>query len=269
MSAVAFHLKALNIQHRFILSGSCQQLILFDKDDLHPVANVLARWEAGHLATRIAGQSGPVLRLRNKPAPLTLLLIFLGFMGAALAGFGREFIDPFTFWNFSVVSPFNFNPWIDIQNGQVWRLVTPVFLHFGPVHIIFNALWVWYLGTILELNQGRLMTLALVLVISIVSNTAQAFVSDGAIFGGLSGVVHGLFAYCWLWGKMHKGSPVRLPDALFVVITAIMLLSPLGIFDIIVGGEIADTAHISGYITGLFCALAVYFLDFSFLKSER
>lgn len=259
MSAVANKLKSLGVEHRFILSGARQQLVLLRDEDCEIVANIIQQWRQGDLDNQLEEIKKSSIRIAHKPAPLTLFLVFLGFIGTALTAFGWEFIHPFTFWHSLRAEHLlfvDFNPWLDIKNGQLWRLITPVFLHFGPVHIIFNALWIWYLGTILELNQGRLITLILVLTIGVASNSAQAFVSEGIVFGGLSGVVYGLFAYCWLWGKMHKGSRVQLPDILFIVMTVLMLLSPLGIFDIIVGSEIADTAHISGYVTGLLCALA-------------
>ena len=257
----------MGVQHRFILSGTKQQLVSFEREDVDAVQDIINRWQQESLErVEHSKERGPKSQINfgYKPARLTLLFIFLGFLGTALSAFGYDFIQLFTFWDFSKLSYLSFidfNPWADIQNGQIWRLITPVFLHFGPVHIIFNALWIWYLGTQLEFNQGKRVTLALFLIIGVVSNSAQAFVSEAVIFGGLSGIVHGLFAYCWLWSRMNKRSQIQIPDALFIVITVLMLLSPLGIFDIIIGSEIADTAHISGYITGAICALLMRFLS--------
>src|SRR5262249_23033553 len=37
----------------------------------------------------------------------------------------------------------------EVRQGQVWRLLTPIFLHFNFLHILLNMLWLRDLGSIM------------------------------------------------------------------------------------------------------------------------
>ncbi len=63
------------------------------------------------------------------------------------------------------------NPEEAILKGQVWRLVTPIFLHLGGAHLLFNMLWFYSLGGVIEVRRGSLKTLAMILFIAVISNS--------------------------------------------------------------------------------------------------
>jgi GlpG protein len=103
----------------------------------------------------------------------------------------------------------------EMLQGQVWRLVTPIFLHFGLLHILFNMWWLYDLGGVIERQLGSWRFALLVLAIAVSSNAAQ-FVASGPAFGGMSGVVFGLFGYAWVRGRLDPTSGLYLrPDVVF------------------------------------------------------
>ena len=42
----------------------------------------------------------------------------------------------------------------EIRHGQIWRIFTPMFLHFGFLHIFFNMLALFLFGIQLERRMG-------------------------------------------------------------------------------------------------------------------
>lgn len=88
-------------------------------------------------------------------------------------------------------------PWEEIASGQVWRLITPIFLHFGPWHLIFNMLMLKDLGTAIERVMGARTLLVLTLVSGLLGNIGQ-WMWKGPFFGGMSGALYALFGYVWM-----------------------------------------------------------------------
>ena len=90
----------------------------------------------------------------------------------------------------------------NIREGQVWRLVTPIFLHFGVWHILFNMLALNSLGQRVEMAKGRRKYLVMVLLAAVASNVGQAVAGTGIVFGGMSGVVFAIAGYLWMRGRV-------------------------------------------------------------------
>src|SRR5207253_1391288 len=131
--------------------------------------------------------------------PLTFAMIVASVAVFFLSKYGQDkerimalFITDFSTGSWETTLP-------EIRHGQIWRLFTPMFIHFSPLHILFNMLWLRDLGSMIEGRQSSLHLLILVLVIAGCSNVAQCYVNmSGPIFGGMSGVVYGLLGYVWM-----------------------------------------------------------------------
>ena len=135
-------------------------------------------------------------------------------------------------------------PW---QRGQVWRLITPVLLHFSVLHLLFNLAWWWYLGGRLEHRYGAGKLAILLFSGALIPNVLQAMVS-GAEFGGLSGVTYALIGYLWLRERGSEDqSQVAVSNGLFIFMLCWLVLGFTNLF----GLNTANLAHLGGLLVGL------------------
>lgn len=140
-----------------------------------------------------------------------------------------------------------------LQKGHIWRLVTPILMHGGIIHIFFNLWWMKDLGSILEWRLGWRSLLGLIVVIAVVSNLAQYYVSKSGNFLGISGVVFGLLGFLWIKGKLDPDFGLELPRPIVFLMLLWLVLGYTGALDGFVGGKIANTAHLAGLIAGMAC----------------
>jgi GlpG protein len=134
----------------------------------------------------------------------------------------------------------------EIQQGEVWRLVTPIFLHFSLPHILFNMWWLYDLGSLIERRLNPVLFALLVLAIAVPSNFAQFEMSlPNSVFGGMSGVVYGLFGYAWVRSRLDPTCGLYLrPDVAFWMIGWFVLCASGAI------GNVANWAHGAGLAAG-------------------
>ena len=138
------------------------------------------------------------------------------------------------------------------SNGTLLRTLTPMFLHFGELHLIFNMLWLWYFGRQLEAIHPRWLFAVLIILTSFVSNTTQYLSSNFNNFGGMSGVVYGLVGYTWLVHILMPRSRLEIRGSMFAVFVAALVL-----MEILASSWIATAAHIGGLLSGLLLGLGV------------
>jgi GlpG protein len=143
-----------------------------------------------------------------------------------------------------------------VRKGEIWRLVTPIFVHFGPIHLLFNMFMLYDLGGLIELRRGHLKLALLVLVAAVISNFCQYMYEHNPLFGGMSGVNYALFGFVWMKSKFspEEGMLLR-PDTVLMMIAWLFICLGGAV------GHVANTAHFVGLAVGIVAGVAPHWRD--------
>ena len=162
-----------SISHRIVEHSGRQLLLVGNKE-------VAIQVRGAYEATLSGSEALPKIQLPEQEllgfslfkalhhVPVTLGFVFLSILGFGLVHFdkGFELVRYFTFYDFDRVGA---HVLFSLPQTQYWRLITPIFLHFGLMHIAFNMSLLWFTGRQIELLQGSARMLGISIVIE---NTA-------------------------------------------------------------------------------------------------
>lgn len=134
-----------------------------------------------------------------------------------------------------------------VVNGEYYRLLTSMFLHYGIFHLLLNMYALWIVGGALEPLLGRLRFLALYLVSGIGGGVATfLFGSTETISAGASGAVFGLFAAFYILMR-RLGRDTSMITTILVINLVLTFLVP----------NISIWGHLGGLVTGGLVALGL------------
>lgn len=219
---------------------------------------------------------------------LTLTLIVISGFIAVLTNFGRQPVnespalkalavtyvappDANQLWEQAGGDPGSLQlKFASLIRGEVWRLVTPIFLHFSPLHLVFNLIWLYQLGRLIESRYGAGALALLVITIGVCSNVGQVLVPENlggtqvnffqnqllVQLGGMSGVIYGLFGFVWVKATIDPASRMQMGMSTIVVMIAWLFfcMSPAGEQIGGTGGSsfrVANWAHAIGLVCGM------------------
>lgn len=151
-----------------------------------------------------------------------------------------------------------------VEEGQWFRIFTPIVLHAGLVHYIINMLAMWFIGAAIEQNHGILNTLILFFIPGIGGNILGAIFLPQYVSVGASGGIFGLIGACladiflnwkvlFIKGEDEDERQVWRRNAVAIawlvadiVINVLLGLTPF----------IDNFTHLGGLVYGLCCGLS-------------
>lgn len=178
-------------------------------------------------------------RSRTNGAPATMTFIALAVIFFVLTGFGRDLANSDLGRALAQVN-------ILVEEGEWWRIFTPILLHAGITHILFNMWALWVLGPQIERGVGTWPFVGAYLA-SAGMGGAFAYLmgnpSDIAV--GASGAIFGLFGIWFNFAVRRRNTA----QGRFLLRQILFLLLLNAALPFIVGG-IAWEAHLGGLIAG-------------------
>ena len=152
-----------------------------------------------------------------------------------------------------------------VQNGEWYRLFTPMFLHAGVIHYTFNMMALWFIGSAVEKTHGFLAAATLFVIPAVGGLLLSAIFLPQSISVGASGGIFGLIGACLVdivmnWsllfskGVNHDDSATTLRNIKIVL----LLLIDIGVNCIIGLTPLVDNfTHLGGMIYGYLVGMSI------------
>lgn len=142
------------------------------------------------------------------------------------------------------------------ENGEVYRLFTSIFLHFGISHLMNNMLVLFVLGSRLERAVGKLRFLAVYLFGGTAANIISMFLElktgEYSVSAGASGAVFAVMGAMIYIVLRNRG---RLED---LTVRQILIMAAFSLYFGFTSTGVDNTAHVGGLLAGLVLAALLY-----------
>ncbi|OEF98966.1 hypothetical protein BHF71_10495 [Vulcanibacillus modesticaldus] len=176
---------------------------------------------------------------------LTYGIIFFNALMFLLMTFSGGSTDPLVLINYGAKESFF------ITNGEYWRLITPIFLHIGFIHLALNSIAIYYLGQATEKIYGSLRFFIIYIIAGIIGNLGSLFFAPSSLGAGASGAIYGLFGAFLYFGYIY-------PNLFFRTIgTDILTVLGINLVFSLFAPNVDIYAHLGGLIGGFIVAAIV------------
>lgn len=143
-----------------------------------------------------------------------------------------------------------------LENGEYYRLLTSVFMHFGINHIANNMLILFILGDNMERALGHIKYIGFYIACGVGANLASMAVNlmqkDAVVSAGASGAIFGVIGGLLYAVLVNHG---KLEDLSTRQLIVIILLS---LYFGFTSTGVDNVAHIAGLLIGIVMAMLLY-----------
>jgi membrane associated rhomboid family serine protease len=154
----------------------------------------------------------------------------------------------------------NLNPFT--MDGQQWRVISSMFLHFGVIHLLVNMIALYQLGSVLEPAVGTSRFLLIYFFCGIMAGIGSLLFNFYTISAGASGAIFGLFGYKLGAELIHESDDRRKLISLGIGFIVFVIVNSL----VAAAISVDIAGHLGGFIGGVI--IAVLHHRFKFLTDN-
>jgi membrane associated rhomboid family serine protease len=159
-----------------------------------------------------------------------------------------------------------------MSHGYVWQLLTYQFMHASFFHILFNCWAIYVFGRVIEEMLGVRHFLIIILSSGVVGGLVQVGTAflwpqfGGSVVGASAGAFGLVAAFSTLFPErelmilLFFVIPVRMRAKNLLIFSAVLALAGIvfpEFFNLILGGNVANAAHLGGMTSGLLYVLVI------------
>jgi rhomboid protease GluP len=189
-------------------------------------------------------------RTPRTPATTAIVLLNAG-MFLAIVAFGAELIFPVGTMQIGWGS--NFRPYT--TDGEWWRLVTSMFIHFGILHLLFNMWFLAATGPLVERLYGSISYLFIYSVSGVTAGLTSLAWHPFVNSAGASGAIFGL--YGTLLAALTRSGHSIPPSVTSPLKKSILVFSVSALAIGWLHKGVDNAAHVGGFASGYLLGLAL------------
>jgi rhomboid protease GluP len=139
----------------------------------------------------------------------------------------------------------------DVFAGQWWRIFTSAFLHGSEIHILFNMIALWQVGTFVEMIYGTPRYAFMYFFAALGSGLAVTYFTPNDVTIGASGAIFGLFGALGVAAvRMGERGREILKQTIGIIVINLVIGFALP--------NISNAGHIGGLVFGTLAGLVLF-----------